>query len=65
VNACCRTLVVLLVFAVSVARAAVGPWDADVADFPRTAGETGDSARILRAVETAGKAAENKVNLAG
>ena len=35
--------------------AAVGPWDADVADFPRRAGETGDSARILRAVEAAGE----------
>ena len=35
--------------------AAVGPWDADVADFPRQAGETGDSARIMRAVEAAGK----------
>ena len=34
--------------------AAVGPWDADVADFPRQAGETGDSARIMRAVEAAG-----------
>ena len=37
------------------ANAATGPWDADVADFPRQAGETGDSARILRAVEAAGK----------
>ena len=35
--------------------AVTGPWDADVADFPRQAGETGDSARILRAVEAAGK----------
>ena len=35
--------------------AATGPWDADVADFPRQAGETGDSARILRAVEAAGE----------
>ena len=35
--------------------AATGPWDADVADFPRQAGETGDSARILRAMEAAGK----------
>lgn len=37
------------------ANAAVGPWDADVADFPRRAGETGDSARIMRAVEAAGE----------
>ena len=35
--------------------AATGPWDVDVADFPRQAGEAGDSARILRAVEAAGK----------
>ena len=42
----------LLAFA---ADAAVGPWDADVSDFPRRSGETGDSARILRAVEAAGK----------
>ena len=41
----------LLAFA---ADAAVGPWDADVSDFPRRSGETGDSARILRAVEAAG-----------
>ena len=39
----------------AVAGAATGPWDADVADFPRLAGETGDSARILRAVDAAGK----------
>ena len=31
-----------------------GPWDANVADFPRKNGETGDSARIMRAVEAAG-----------
>ena len=37
------------------AGAAVGPWDADVADFPRLEGETGDSARIMRAVEAAGR----------
>jgi len=35
--------------------AAIGPWDADVSDFPRLAGETGDSARILRAIDAAGK----------
>ena len=37
--------------------AAGGPsafWDASVADFPRLAGETGDSARIQRAVAAAG-----------
>jgi len=32
-----------------------GVWDANVADFPRLAGEQGDSARIMRAVEKAGK----------
>ena len=31
-----------------------GAWDANVADFPRLAGEKGDSARIMRAVEKAG-----------
>lgn len=35
--------------------AAKGPWDADVSDFPRLAGETGDSARIQRAVAAVGK----------
>ncbi len=30
-----------------------GPWDASVGDFPRLAGESGDSARIRRAVEAA------------
>lgn len=60
---CCHTIVikfrlsaffVFIAFAIS-AGAAVGPWDADVSDFPRQAEETGDSARILRAVEAAGK----------
>ena len=32
-----------------------GVWDASVADFPRLAGETGDSARIARAVAAAGE----------
>ena len=31
-----------------------GAWDANVADFPRLAGEKGDSARIMRAVGKAG-----------
>jgi hypothetical protein len=31
------------------------PWDASVGDYPRLAGEKGDSARIMRAVEAAGK----------
>ena len=31
-----------------------GVWDSDVGDFPRLAGEQGDSARIMRAVESAG-----------
>jgi len=39
----------------AVGTAAVGPWDADLSDFPRQADETGDSARIRRAVEAAGK----------
>ena len=30
-------------------------WDASVADFPRAAGESGDSARIMRAVAAAGQ----------
>lgn len=37
------------------ASASSGPWDADVGAFPRRADETGDSARIMRAVEVAGK----------
>ena len=32
-----------------------GTWDVNVADFPRQSGETGDSARIMRAVESAGE----------
>lgn len=32
-----------------------GVWDVNVADFPRQSGETGDSARIMRAVEAAGR----------
>ncbi len=32
-----------------------GAWDANVADFPRLAGEKGDSARIMRAVGKVGK----------
>lgn len=43
------------VFSAGMAVAAVGPWDADVSDFKRREGENGDSARILRAVEAAGK----------
>lgn len=35
--------------------ATVGPWDADVSDYPRHPGEKGDSARIMRAVHAAGK----------
>jgi len=49
------TLLSLFLLLACAARAASGPWDADVSDFPRQAGETGDSARILRAVEAAGK----------
>ena len=49
------TLASLLSLAAAAAGAASGPWDADVSDFPRQAGETGDSARILRAVEAAGR----------
>ena len=41
--------------AVLSAGAAMGPWDADVSDFPRQPGEAGDSARIQRAVAAAGK----------
>lgn len=37
------------------ASASEGVWDANVADFTRKSGEVGDSARILRAVEAAGK----------
>ena len=32
-----------------------GVWDANVRDFPRLSGEQGDSARIMRAVDKAGK----------
>lgn len=41
--------------AAGAARASAGPWDVDVSDFPRLACETGDSARIQRAVAAAGK----------
>ena len=34
--------------------AVCGLWDVSVADYPRLAGEGGDSARIMRAVESAG-----------
>ena len=44
-----------LMTAAAMAGAAVGPWEADVSDFPRQAGEAGDSARIMRAVKAAGK----------
>ena len=37
------------------ALAASGTWDADVSDFPRAAGEIGDSGRIMRAVAAAGQ----------
>ena len=50
-----RGLGLIVMMAAGAACAAVGPWDADVSDFPRQPGETGDSARILRAVEAAGK----------
>ena len=49
-----KTTILTILLAIA-AGAATGPWDADVADFPRQAGETGDSARILRAVHEAGK----------
>lgn len=35
--------------------ATVCPWDADVSDYSRRPGEIGDSARIMRAVQAAGK----------
>ena len=36
--------------------------DVSVADFPRLAGETGDSVRIMRAVDAAGRGGFNKPN---
>ena len=53
-----KTLAWIMGTALSVvfsAQAATGMWDADVSDFPRTADETGDSARIMRAINAAGK----------
>ena len=55
------TILRLVVISAVIAFAAFGAsagectWDASVADFPRAAGESGDSARIMRAVEAAGK----------
>ena len=46
---------ILAVAIVASAAFAGGAYDVSVADFPRLAGETGDSARIMRAVESAGK----------
>ena len=51
----CRLILAQAALFAGMAVGAVGPWDADVSDFPRRAGETGDSARILRAVEAAGE----------
>jgi len=35
-------------------------YDVSVADYPRLAGEGGDTARIMRAVESAGKSGETE-----
>ena len=52
-----RTLCGTILAAVTALQAVAGAGSADVsvADFPRLPGETGDSARIMRAVEAAGK----------
>ena len=50
-----RVAVTSVLSLTAIVNASVGPWDADVSDFPRQAGEAGDSARIMRAVEKAGK----------
>ena len=52
-----RTLFGTILAAVAAFNAVAGIDCADVsvADFPRLAGETGDSARIMRAVESVGK----------
>ena len=52
-----RTLCGTILAAVAAFQAVAGIDCADVsvADFPRLAGEAGDSARIMRAVEAAGK----------
>jgi len=46
---------VALALSAGISGAAVGPWGADVSDFPRLPGEAGDSARIIRAVAAAGR----------
>lgn len=52
-----RVWVALLVLAAcaETAIAVPGPWDVDVGDWPRGAGEAGDSARIRRAIDAAGE----------
>ena len=52
-----KTKVFSVAAAIVVAQALFGggAYDASVADFPRLAGETGDSARIMRAVDAAGR----------
>ena len=46
--------VVMGMLAYTAAGASQGIWDASVGDFPRLAGETGDSGRIQRAIAAAG-----------
>jgi len=46
---------VMLATAISLAALLLGMVDASVGDFPRLDGETGDSSRIMRAVNAAGK----------
>ena len=50
-----KRIVLLGLLLASAAVLADGVWDMNVADFPRQSGETGDSARIIRAVAAAGE----------
>jgi len=49
-----KTAFLAAVAAIGLTAQGAGLWDVSVADFPRTAGDGGDSARIMRAVDAAG-----------
>ena len=49
-----KTAFFAAVAAIGLTAQGAGLWDVSVADFPRAAGDGGDSARIMRAVDAAG-----------
>ena len=49
-----KTAFLAAVAAIGLTSQGAGLWDVSVADFPRAAGDGGDSARIMRAVDAAG-----------